>query len=125
MKRFVSYCLLFLCCFPTTSAASEISSRLYRRLIQQYAPVWFQEVGYKPLYDFLTRFDFDGDKDTSNNVPHAMITPLSAAIYGGVIAETEDSYYLFYGVYHVADYDKPLREFFFASAKLLKKQKRR
>ncbi len=88
----------------------------YRALLEKHAPVFVQEIGQRPLYDVMTGVDFDGDHSGYDNVANARRYPLPAQIYGDVVAETEDSYYLFYGVYHVRDYDSTLREFFFPSA---------
>lgn len=89
---------------------------LYQRLLEKYAPVWVQEIGAKPHDDILTSVDFDANATGADNVAHAEKDPLPAHIYSAVAAETPDSYYLFYGAYHVEDYDTPVRAFFFKSA---------
>lgn len=85
-------------------------------LVETYAPVWVQEIGSQPAYDLVTRFDFDGNQGGYDNVENASKYPLPAVVYGDVVAETVDSYYLFYGVYHIKDYDRFLRALFFPSA---------
>lgn len=89
----------------------------YQNLLERYTPVVVQQLGRKTIGDALTRFDFDGNLDGYDNVSHAKDFPLPATVYGEVVAETIDAYYLFYGFYHPMDYDTPLREFFFASAR--------
>ena len=96
--------------------ADAFGSEKYDRLLQTYSPIFVQEIGPKPLYDAITRFDFDGNKSGYDNVRNVGVFPLPATVYGEVVAETNDSYFLFYGVYHPRDYDTPLREFFFKSA---------
>lgn len=101
----------------SSAHTQERRSRHYINLIQTYSPVWVQELEYKPVFDKITRVDFDGDYTSTNNVLNANHYSLPPVVYGELIAETTDSYYLFYGVYHVADYDKPLREFFIPSSR--------
>jgi hypothetical protein len=88
----------------------------HEKLLKKYAPVWVQGVGRSPLHDVITRFDFDGNFDGRDNAASSLKLPLTANVYGEVVAETADSYYLFYGIYHTRDYDKPLRELFFNGA---------
>lgn len=96
--------------------AGKGTSGLYSQLVARYAPVWVQEIGSEPLFDKITRLDFDGNKAGADNLTNAPLHPLPATIYGDVIAETKDTYFIFYGVFHLKDYDTPLREFFFKSA---------
>lgn len=85
-------------------------------LARKFSPVIFQETDRLPLYDALTSVDFDGNFNGYDNVNNVETHPLPAHIYGDVIAETEDSYYLLYIFYHPKDYDTKLREFFFSAA---------
>jgi len=79
-------------------------------LLKKYAPVWVQSIGRYPSYDAVTKFDFDGNIDGRDNQDNVTSFPLQATVYGEISAETTDSYYIFYGIYHPRDYDKPLRE---------------
>jgi hypothetical protein len=83
------------------------------QLARIYAPVLFQEEGRLPEYDALIAVDFDGNQDGYDNVSNIRKFPLLATLYGGVLAETQDSYYFLYVAYHARDYDTPVREWFF------------
>ena len=87
-----------------------------RALVQRYSPVFVQELSHQPWHDLITAFDFDGNATGEDNLENASRYALPAVVYGDLVAETEDSCFLFYGVYHLRDYDKPLRELFFPSA---------
>jgi len=91
-------------------------SFLRNKIVKEFAPVWVHHVDYEPRYDAMTSFDFDGNLSGFDNVKNAEKYPLPAHVYGSVIAETKEAYYIFYGVYHVKDYDRKYREFFFPSA---------
>lgn len=109
---------LFLALWPwVVHAWTSEREEKYSSLLRQYAPVWVHEVGRRPVCDILTRFDFDGDWSGLNNVENADRFPIVPRVYGDVVAETNDTYYLFYGVYHICDYDVPLRELLIASSK--------
>lgn len=99
-------------CLPVFSGEPVYSTAL----LKKYSPVIVQIEGRIPLYDKITNFDFDGNVDGADNVLNSNKFPIQAGVYGQVVAETSDSFYLFYGVYHLKDYDRPLREWFFRSA---------
>lgn len=112
---------LFTLAIPVWILCGSLSAEAYappseEHLLKTYAPVFVQEVGRKPLYDLITQFDFDGDASGYNNVANSLNVPIPASVYGSVVAETPSAWFLFYGVYHLRDYDKPIREFFFVSA---------
>jgi len=91
-------------------AASEAFGRW---LVARFAPVIVQKLAHHPEWDVPIRIDFDGNDDPRDNVvnePRAR--PHHAAVYGELTAETGDSYYLTYSLYHAKDYDHPLREWF-------------
>ncbi len=90
--------------------------KYHQKVLAEYAPVFVQRIGRQPRYDAITRFDYDGNLSGYDNVKNAKKFPLPATVYGDVVAETVDSYYLFYGVYHLRDYDTPIREFFFKAS---------
>jgi len=85
-------------------------------VVERHAPIFVHQQGHNPSYDQLRRMDFDGDLDVRNNVNNAASYDTEPYVYGQFLAETPDAYYLLYVVYHVRDYDTPLREFMFASA---------
>ncbi len=118
---FSSFFFLFLFFVPLEAKALSTfvpaaKQKLYQKLLETYAPVWVQEIKAKPLYDIPTNVDFDANDTGVDNVANAETYPLPAHVYSAVVAETIDSYYLFYGVYHIKDYDTPIRSFFFKDA---------
>jgi len=113
--RFIAYITIVILLFTCKSYAGEFKFS-QKRLLEKYAPVWVHEIGRLPIYDIITAWDFDNNFSGADNVENAEKFPLPAVVYGFVTAETSDAYYLFYGVYHVRDYDTPLREFFWSSS---------
>lgn len=84
-----------------------------RHLVERFAPVIVQKLAHHPEWDVPIRLDFDGNEDPRDNVEHEPDhRPHHAAVYGELTAETGDSYYLTYSLYHAKDYDHPLREWF-------------
>ena len=71
----------------------------------RFAPVFRQALGSSPRYDYITRFDFDGDWQGDNNWENAEDEshPLSASIYFNV-SETETHYFVHYAAFHPRDY---------------------
>lgn len=108
-------CICLLVSLSPRGASARMGIQ-HEKLLKKYAPVWVQGIGRSPLHDVITRFDFDGNTDGRDNAVNSSSSPLTANVYGEVVAETADSYYLFYGIYHTRDYDKPLREWFFNGA---------
>jgi hypothetical protein len=85
--------------------------------VERYAPVIVQQVLAHPAYDIPVFIDFDGNADPRDNVDHLRTDqPLLAGVYGELTAETADSYYLTYSLYHAKDYDHPIRERVFPGA---------
>ena len=83
----------------------------YQQLLETFSPTIIQKIGHQPLWDVPTDIFFDSDTDPRNNVDNALARgTLPSVVYGEVIAETDDSYYLAYMLYHIKDYDSPLRE---------------
>ena len=99
---------LILLALSTTAHAND--------LVSKYAPVIVQYQDRLPFYDIITNVDFDGNFDGADNVANAASYPLNAHVYGDVIAETQNAYYILYIFYHPKDYDTQVREFFFESA---------
>ena len=82
-----------------------------RYLVERFAPVIVQKLAHHPEWDIPVALDFDGNADPRDNVENEPARrPHTAAVYGELTAETADSYYLTYSLYHVKDYDHPLRE---------------
>lgn len=94
------------------SPVSSNREQYYSYLLKKYSPSIIHKMGHNPLWDIPTDIFFDGDKNPRNNVRNAAKTArLPPVIHAEVIAETDDSYYLAYMLYHIKDYDQPLREF--------------
>ncbi len=91
--------------------AGTSREHLYHQLLETYSPTIIQKIGHQPLWDIPTDLFFDGDTDPRNNVDNALVRgTVPSVVYGEVVAETDDSYYLAYMLYHIKDYDSPLRE---------------
>jgi len=88
------------------------SNETYRRyLVELYAPVILQKISNHPQWDIPLSMTFDGNTDPRDNVANEPDhRPHVASVYGELTAETTDSYYLTYSLYHVKDYDHPVRE---------------
>jgi len=85
--------------------------QFYDQLLATYSPTILHKMGHEPLWDIPTDIFFDGDTDPRNNVSNATSRgTVPAVVHGEVIAETSDAYYLAYMLYHVKDYDLPVRE---------------
>ncbi len=71
----------------------------------RFAPVFHQALGSNPRYDYITRFDFDGDWRGDNNWDNAGDErhALPAAVYFNV-SETLTHYFVHYAVFHPRDY---------------------
>lgn len=82
-----------------------------RYLTEKYAPVFIQKFAEHPEWDLPVAIDYDGNEDPRDNVVgEPQFRPHRAVVYGEVTAETDDSYFLTYSLYHVKDYDHPVRE---------------
>jgi len=97
---------------PVLPPATPVPTPEYRRyLTERYAPVIVQKLAHHPEWDIPVSLQYDGNTNPRDNVINEPIhRPHVAAVYGELTAETEDSYYLAYGLYHIKDYDHPLRE---------------
>ncbi len=83
----------------------------HRYLMELYAPVIFQKVSHHPEWDIPVFLDFDGTMNPRDNIANEpKYRPFIAGLHGEVTAETEDAYYLTYSLYHIKDYDHPVRE---------------
>lgn len=69
----------------------------------RFAPVFRQALGSSGRYDYITRFDFDGDWRGDNNWNNADRHPLPATVYYNV-TETPTHYFVHYAVFHPRDY---------------------
>lgn len=80
-------------------------------LVHRFAPVVVQVLGDRPRWDIPVAIDFDGNDDPRDNPSRSMrLDRLEPVVYGELTAVTSDSYYLTYSLYHLRDYDHPLRE---------------
>ena len=71
----------------------------------RFAPVFRQALGSSPRYDYITRFDFDGDWQGDNNWDNAADDrhALPAIVYFNV-SETTTHYFVHYAAFHPRDY---------------------
>lgn len=98
-------------------ASATVSTPMARRedpvhawLVRRHAPVLVQRVGAQPRWDIPVHIDFDGNSDPRDNVRNAAnVEGLRPGIYGEVTAETTNEYYVSYSIYHIRDYDHPIR----------------
>ena len=86
---------------PMTYPGAEVDHQIAAR----FAPVFHQALGSSPRYDYITRFDFDGDWQGDNNWANAADSghPLSATIYFNV-SESDTHYFIHYAAFHPRDY---------------------
>ena len=84
-----------------TYAGAEQDHEIAVRL----APVFWQALGSNPRYDYITRFDFDGDWQGDNNWDNAADDrrALPAVVYFNV-SETTTHYFVHYAAFHPRDY---------------------
>ena len=71
---------------------------------REFAPVFVQGIGDKPEYDYIARFDFDGDWRGDNNWVNAEKAPDATAYVYYSVCETATHYFIHYAVYHPRDY---------------------
>ena len=78
---------------------------LDHKIAARFAPVFRQALGSSPRFDYITRFDFDGDWRGDNNWQNAGNEShrLSATVYFNV-SETETHYFVHYAAFHPRDY---------------------
>jgi hypothetical protein len=98
---------------PKTAAPAPPASPddEHRYLVELYAPVFIHQVSFEPHWDIPMFIEFDGNEDPRDNVQNtARGKALEAGVYGEVTAETERAYYLTYSLYHIKDYDHPVRQ---------------
>lgn len=92
---------------PVIPDAPTISRNLARdrEIAARFAPVFHQALGPAPRFDYITRFDFDGDWRGDNNWNNAENTqfPLKANVYFAVF-ETKTHYFIHYAAFHPRDY---------------------
>lgn len=97
---------------PLPDHMDPASTEEYREyLVRLYAPVIVHKVSHRPEWDVPRFLDFDGNanpRDNLLNEPAYRDQP--PGVYGELTAETDDSYYLTYSLYHVKDYDHPTRQ---------------
>jgi hypothetical protein len=89
----------------------DVGDTYYTYLAELYAPVFLHKVSFEPHWDVPVHIEFDGNDDPRDNVDS---TPrgkaVHAGVYGEVTAETAKAFYLTYSLYHIKDYDHPIRE---------------
>lgn len=80
----------------------------YRELAFRWAPIHFQDTDdTNARADFITRFDYDGNYDGTDNWDHLGTGDLSAHVYYSV-TETSSHWYILYAFFHPRDWtDRP------------------
>lgn len=73
-------------------------------LLAHHAPVIRQDTAHARA-DFITRFDFDGNRNGADNWDNMDRHPLTAHVYGAAV-ETSTHWYLTYAFFHPRDYDR-------------------
>lgn len=94
--------VIFVMMLFEASAASRDESPNYSQLAEFYAPVIFQDA-HSEILDYITKFDFDGDWNGSNNWANAYLFDLPGYVYYAVI-ESEHHYFITYTFFHPRDY---------------------
>ena len=87
----------------TTFEDEATRSERYRPLAEHYAPYVAQETWFEPKYDYLARFDLDGDFRGDNNWENAAAGSSQAYVYYTVM-ETETHWFAIYNFFHARDY---------------------
>ncbi|MEZ5363456.1 MAG: hypothetical protein R2748_14210 [Bryobacterales bacterium] len=88
----------------TTSFDKEPQDRdRYRALAERYAPFIAQETWFGPKFDYLARFDLDGDFRGDNNWEGAPAGSSQAYVYYTGM-ETATHWFLIYNFFHPRDY---------------------
>lgn len=75
----------------------------YRRLVEHHSPFIAQETWFEPKFDYLARFDLDGDWKGDNNWDNAYRGSSQAYVYYAVM-ETRTHWFLIYNMFHPRDY---------------------
>jgi Zn-dependent protease with chaperone function len=90
--------------YAEEEAPESIEGR-HREVAALFAPLFYQALGEHPRYDYITRFDFDGDWRGDNNWNNAADKRflLEAWVYYNV-RETPTHWFLHYAVFHPRDY---------------------
>jgi hypothetical protein len=91
---------------PKAEAGETYPGENYDRLVAaEFVPVIYQGLGEAPRFDYMTRFDFDGDWRGDNNWENAANKQykLAAYLYYSVI-ETETHFFIHCAVFHPRDY---------------------
>jgi hypothetical protein len=92
---------------PAEPDAATLARNLSRdrEIAERFAPVFHQALGPAPRYDYITRYDFDGDWRGDNNWNNAENRqfPLKANVYFAVF-ETATHYFVHYAAFHPRDY---------------------
>ena len=90
-----------------SGSTAESAQTLARNLqaASLFAPVFYQALGDKPRYDYITNFDFDSDWRGDNNWDNSenVRFPLKAYVYYAV-CETASHIFIHYAVFHPRDY---------------------
>jgi hypothetical protein len=88
----------------TTSFPAEAhDADAYRPLAERYAPFIAQETWFGPKFDYLARFDLDGDFRGDNNWEDAPAGSSQAYVYYTAM-ETATHWFLIYNFFHPRDY---------------------
>jgi hypothetical protein len=94
-----------------STAVNGLAGNFYQQLALQHAPVHYQDVdptgshGLSGKADYITKVDFDGDFNATNNwnnIAKSQYSPTAYAYYS--VTETETHYYIIYAFFHPRDW---------------------
>jgi len=90
---------------PDAAAASYRGAVRDREIAAALSPIFVQGLGESPRFDYITRFDFDGDWKGDNNWKNSEDAkyPLLGYVYFDV-KETETHYLVHFAAFHPRDY---------------------
>ncbi len=104
MPRPHPWSLFFAWLLLVVGVAGRAEGTNQRELLTALAPVILQRVEDDSRFDYLAGIDFDGNWDVRDNTRTTDLFPQIATVYAEVFAETADTLYLTYNVYHTRDW---------------------
>lgn len=108
-KFYLTLCLYINALFFSTNLlADNANPPSELRLAQYWAPTLYHDTdkGYDYLAEYITKVNYDGDWDTTNNWENIYKYPLTAHIYYDVV-ESKSHWFIQYHAYHPRD-DGPI-----------------
>ncbi|MBX7221276.1 MAG: hypothetical protein K1Y36_15110 [Blastocatellia bacterium] len=89
----------------TVTPTGYSTEALDKEIAGRFAPIFIQSLGDSPRFDYITKFDFDGDWKGTNNWENAANQkyPLTANVYFS-LCESQTHYFIHYAAFHPRDY---------------------